>query len=141
MLSNFWRELLPQSIVIFLKILCPDHPYQNHLRCFSKEHILGLFSDSSVSEPSDGGLWIFPVCFDKLAQMTCMYTRFENLWLGGRRSARPLTDPCPTYRYFCWNSMFAFLKKVLILQNRKLKISGLLGKVGLGEEKWKRMEL
>lgn len=40
-----------------------------------------------------------------------MYTRFENLWTQGGVSAGPLTDPCPIYRYFCCNSMFAFLEK------------------------------
>lgn len=57
------------------------------------------------------GLWIFHICFGKLAQVTCMGPRFENLWLGRGQSARPLTDPWPIYRYFCRNSMFIFLKK------------------------------
>lgn len=77
-----------------------------------------------------------------------MYTRFENLWTQGGVSAGPLTDPCPIYRYFCCNSMFAFLekkktkmKKPPHLQNYTLKIMELLGKARLGKENSKLMEL
>lgn len=88
------------------------------------------FSLTLVHQSLLMGLWIFHICFGKLAQVTCMGTRFENFWLGRGQTARPLTDPCPIYRYFCQKSMFIFLKKKkknLIVQNHTLKITGLLG--------------
>lgn len=101
-------------------------------RITSPEHC-NILSGSCALGSFDGGLWIFHICLGELAQVTCMCTRFENLWLRGRLSTRPLPNPCLIYRYFCCKSMFAFLekkKKNFILQNCIPKVTGLMGKVG-----------
>ena len=95
------------------------------------------FSLTVVHQSLLMGLWIFHICFDNLAQVTCMDTRFENLWLGGGQSARPLTDPCPIYRYFCWNSVFIFLKKNPYCAKSYTKNNR---SFGIGRDEWREMK-
>ena len=83
------------------------------------------------------GLWLFHICFGKLAQVTYMGPRFENLWLGRGQSARPLTDPCPIYRYFCRNSMFIFLKKKPYCAKSYTKNNR---SSGIGRDEWREVK-
>ena len=110
-------------------------------RITSPEHC-NILSGSCALGSFDGGLWIFHICLGELAQVTCMCTRFENLWLRGRLSTRPLPNPCLIYRYFCCKSMFAFLEKKKELHFAKLytKSNRAYGKSRLSEEQWECME-